>query len=256
MVWNSERTRFFKLALLAPVLLMIFSAALNAQQKYEIKSSKYSESTKIYEIEIEYPEMIPPKDALMGVRGMVGDFNLPIKAIVDNRAAEFKKAVKDFRSPDDKYRSTLGIGCDKFLDNQYIFSVKFSGYSDPEHAAHPIGLVDCVNFCYDRWDVFYLSDIFLKDKPFVKYISGYCIKNLKDTAKANDESYDADIEKGASADSNNFKIFNISNENLVITFPEYQVAPRMLGAPVVEIPISNLADMIDPNGPLGYVVKK
>jgi len=255
MVWNSERTSFFKLALLAPVLVIIFSAALNAQQKYEIKNSKYKESTKAYDIIIQYPEMIPPKDALMGVRGMIGDFNLPIKAVVDNRVAEFKKDVSDFKSPDDKKQSTLGMGYEKFLDDQFVFSVKFSGYSDPEHAAHPIGLVNCVNFSYDRWDVFYLSDIFLKDKPFVKYISDYCIRNLKDTAKANDESYDADIEKGASADSNKFKAFNISNGSLIITFPENQVAPRMVGMPVVEIPLSNLADMIDPSGPLGYVAK-
>ncbi len=255
MAWSSGRINFAS-ALFAALALVALQNASFAQDKYQIKNSKYNETTKIYEIGIEYPEMIPPKDALMGVRGAVGDFNLHIKEVVDDRVAEFKKDVKDFRSPDDKYKSTLGIGYDSFLDNKYIFSVKFSGYSDPEHAAHPIGLVNCVNFSYDRWDVFYLSDIFLKDKPFVKYISDYCIKNLKDTARANDESYDADIEKGASADSNNFRVFNISEDDLIITFPEYQVAPRMLGAPVVEIPLRALADMIDPAGPLGYFVKK
>lgn len=250
-----ERIRSIPAALLALVLLLLFSAGLYAQ-KYDIKGSIYSESTKLYDIKIEYPEMIPPKGALMGVRGMVGDFNLPIKTIVDNRAGEFKKNVKDFKPEGQKSKSTLGIGYDTFLDNKYIFSVKFSGYSDPEHAAHPYGLVDCVNFSYDRWEVFYLSDIFLKNTPFVKFISDYCIKSLKDSAKDDNNVYDADIDKGASSDSNNFKVFNVSNDSLVITFPFYQVGPRIIGAPVVPIPLNSMLEMIDPKGPLGYVGKK
>jgi hypothetical protein len=248
--------KFSSCVLLFSVLILAFTGGTLFAQKYDIKSADYTESTKLYEINISYPQMIAPGDALMGVRGMVGDFNLPIKAIVTRRVNEFKKDVKDFKLEGQKRKSTLGIGYDTFLDNKYIFSVKFSGYADPELAAHPIGLVDCVNFSYDRWDVFFISDIFLKDKPFIKYISDYCIKSLKDSAKDDNNVYDADIEKGASADSNNFKVFNITADSLVITFPFYQVGPRIIGAPVVPIPLNNMTDMIDPKGPLGYYLKK
>jgi len=174
---------------------------------------------------------------------------------VDGRIAQFKKEVKDFKPEGQKHKSTLGYGFETLLDNKNIFSVKFSGYSDPELAAHPEGWVDCVNFSYDAWMPFSISDIFLKDTPYLKFISDICIKNLKDSAKADNNPYDAEIEKGASPDSNNFKVFNITNNSLVITFPFYQVGPRIIGAPVVEIPLSSMKEMIDPKGPLGYLLK-
>jgi len=238
------------------IFIIIFSAGKLFAQKYDIKSADYTESTKLYEINIKYPQMIAPKDALMGVRGMVGDFNLPIKTIVTNRVDEFKKNVKDFKPEGQKGKSSLALGYDTFLDNKYIYSIKISGYSDPELAAHPINMVDCVNFSYDSWNVFSISDIFLRNSSFVKYISDYCIKNLKEAAIEDNNGYDADINKGASADSNNFKIFNITGDSLVITFPFYQVGPRIIGSPVVPIPLNNMKDMIDPKGPLGYYLKQ
>ncbi len=255
MISRLAEIKFSFILLLLSVFALSFMQGSLFAQKYDIKATDYKESTKLYDIDIKYPQMIAPKDALMGVRGMVGDFNLPIKTIVTSRVDEFKKNVKDFKPEGQRGKSTLGLGYETFLDNKYIYSIKISGYSDPELAAHPINMVDCVNFSYDRWDVFYLNDIFLGNSSFVKYISDYCIKSLKDAAKEDNNSYDADINKGASADSNNFKIFNITSDSLVITFPFYQVGPRIIGSPIVSISLNNMKDMIDPKGPLGYFVK-
>jgi hypothetical protein len=53
----------------------------------------------------------------------------------------------------------------------------------------------------------------------------------------------------------NYAVWNLSAEGLVITFNEYQVAAYAVGPQVVVIPFTALKDISDPRGPLTTFTK-
>ena len=55
---------------------------------------------------------------------------------------------------------------------------------------------------------------------------------------------------GAKPTPENYAVWNISAEGLVITFNEYQVAAYAAGPQEVVIPFAALKDILDPQGPL------
>jgi uncharacterized protein DUF3298 len=63
------------------------------------------------------------------------------------------------------------------------------------------------------------------------------------------------IETGAGPDTNNFKAFNIKDDSLILTFNAYQVAPYYVGSQTVIIPLNEMKDILDPKGPLAYILK-
>ena len=54
------------------------------------------------------------------------------------------------------------------------------------------------------------------------------------------------IESGTTATPENFQNFAIQADTLVLIFPPYQVGPYALGTQFVEIPLSEIADMVQP----------
>lgn len=255
---SAEIKRSFKIIL--PALLFICAQLIPAQlfsQKYDIIEKKTDEVKKAYEIHALYPQMKKPKGALMGVSGMVMDFNTPIEKIINTRTAEFKAAIAGITTLKKGQKSSLSIGYQTIIDSKNIYSVKLETFSEAEFAAHPNTFYDCYNFDYVKWTAFALKDIFLESSPYLNYISDYCRADLKNQAREGwDAETDAEIDKGASADAENFKTYNISQNSLEITFQYYQVGPRIIGAPVVSIPFDSIKTMINPSGPLGYVISK
>ena len=63
------------------------------------------------------------------------------------------------------------------------------------------------------------------------------------------------IETGASPDVKNFSVWNLSEDMLNITFNAYQVAPYVFGIQSVSIPLSNMTNMINPEGPLSFMFR-
>ena len=55
---------------------------------------------------------------------------------------------------------------------------------------------------------------------------------------------------GTEPTADNFDGWNLTDQDLVITFSEYQVAPYAMGMPHVSIPFASLRTLLDPAGPL------
>ena len=238
------------------ILLFIFAPCLYAQ-KNSIGEKKLEETKKSYEIKGVYPWMEIPKDALMGVRGTIMDFNAPIEQIVNLRADEFRKELKELRLPGEKRKSTMDLTYITVLGNNGTYSAKFETFTDVDFAAHPNAFYDCYNFDFDAWQPFTLKDIFLGSSDYLKVLSDYCYKDLMTIFK--DDYYkgmEDDIKKGTAPLEDNFKTFNVDEKNLIITFQYYQVGPRTWGAPEVKIPYDKIKNILNPEGPLtGYYVK-
>lgn len=247
-------TRTVRLALF---VLFLFPHPHLYSQKNTIGEKRIEETTKEYVIQGVYPQYEIPKDALMGVRGMLMDFNSPIEQIVNSRADEFRKEVKEIRPSGETRKSTMDLTYTTVLGNNGTYSAKFETFTDVDFAAHPNAFYDSYNFNFDSWSPFTLKDIFLESSNYLKVISDYCYNDLMKTFK--DDYYkgmEDEIKKGTAPLEENFKTFNVDENNLIITFQYYQVGPRIWGAPEVKIPYYKIKKIINPAGPLAGYYKK
>ncbi len=60
---------------------------------------------------------------------------------------------------------------------------------------------------------------------------------------------------GADPAASHYQVWNLTQNGILITFEEYQVAPYYLGAQQVLVPYVRLDKLFDPNGPLGNLAK-
>lgn len=236
------------------LLIILFCAGNQFAQKNEIISVKIDTVTKTYRLSGSYPQMKVPADALMGVRGMMGDFNRPLQDIVTMRLTEFISSIDPVDTVQKANDNNFTLTPEVYTDNKFIFSLKMESFSEIYHSAHPSSHFDSYNFNYDAWAPFTLKDAFTDTTAALEYISDYCISDLKKQAKELKVFGADNIEKGAGRNWANFVTFNISGDRILVTFQYYQLGPRPFGAPVVSVPTDKLKKYIDPKGPLGFLV--
>lgn len=223
-------------------------------QNANITVHDYKESSLRYTITVEYPQIDYGKDALMGVRGIAQDINNCIDSLRFNRVNEFKNAVPD--KPCTETKSSLKVTYKTVYNDNVLFSFAFDTFSAPDCAAHPNNFISTLNYSTLNTGAFSFADIFRKDKPYLKFISDYCIAELKARAvKDKLDNINDMIEQGASQKDENFRVFNITKDELIITFNPYQVGPSVWGIQIVSIPMGKIKDFIDSEGPLGALIK-
>ena len=88
-----------------------------------------------------------------------------------------------------------------------------------------------------------LSDLFKADSDYLGAIADYAVNDLK----ARDALF---FEEGAAPTAENYQIWNLTPEGLLITFDPYQVAPYAAGTQEVLVPYLELLEIIDPQGPI------
>jgi hypothetical protein len=131
----------------------------------------------------------------------------------------------------------------------WSFKLNFNGYADG--AAHPYHYSLTVNYDLEQGRKLSLGDLFAEDSGYLKVISSYCIAELS----KRDIGFFGGFERGAEPTSENYRNWNITNEGLLITFDEYQVAPYAAGAQTVVVPYNELRPLINSQGPLVMVLR-
>lgn len=138
------------------------------------------------------------------------------------------------------------------LASQYdeIWSLKFdlSYYSDS--AAHPGDHSLTLNYDLSQSRELTLDDLFLPNSNYLEAISAFCIAEL-----SRQMFFEEPFSDGAQPTSNNYRNWNIAPEGLMITFDTYQVGPGAAGPQRVMVPYEQLSAEIDPQGPLGGLIK-
>lgn len=125
----------------------------------------------------------------------------------------------------------------------WSFKFDFSFYADM--AAHPGLNSATLTVDLAQGGELALADLFLPGSNFLEVISTYCKEELQKQTYA--DSFWLD---GANPTSENYRLWNVTSDGLMITFSQYQVAPGASGPLTVIVPYSALAAIIDPNGPL------
>jgi hypothetical protein len=208
--------------------------------------------TKFTDEEIDKPKLSIKvnKPVLVGAQSTAVDgFN---KAIDDMTQATTKSFKDDFGTPDPSNPLPPEIAAlGSFIELRYevleagpaLISIKFDDFWYGAGAAHPNSNSFTLNYDLSNGKVLKLADLFQSNANYLKTLSGYSTKTLKDAGKL-------DFPEGAEPTDINYQSWNITKDGLQINFDDYQVTPHAVGPQVVIVPYSVLKSIINPAGPL------
>jgi len=183
--------------------------------------------TEQYKVDITYPELINPNNPVVAasVNGYVNSLILNYKQ--DVTTAETMGGGQ----------STIELDFDlRFLNDKFI-SILVSG-SNYLGGAHPNGVYFSINYDLLNNKPLLISDLFNPDSGYLNVLSEASASELVETIGA-DIPEDFIID-GTAPIADNFKVFNLTDTALVITFPEYQVAPYAFGPQTVVLEMSGV----------------
>ncbi len=192
-----------------------------------------------YSIKTQTPALVGSDDP------RVNNFNAEMVALVEKAVGDFKQNVANLPPSPSSTVSTLDVHFNQLSPPGNIISLKFDMQSFYTGAAHPGDTSLTANYDLQAGQDVDLADLFQPDADYLGVISKYCVDQLK----TRDISFQ-DFELGATPTTDNYRNWNITADGLLITFDEYQVAPYAAGPQIVVIPYKQLAQIIQPDGPL------
>lgn len=179
-------------------------------------------------------------------------FNERVAALVENQVNLFTHRVKQDiphmkTLPEHEQHNHLGIDYDfevVKLQKQTIISVRLAFESMQAGRAHPAHEHSVLNFDVTNGKELALNDVFKPNADYLKLFSQYTSHQLN--LSLHDKWM---IENGTKPMAKNFKNWNVQNDSILITFDDYQVAPYVEGRPEVEIPFSELKNILSIDAP-------
>lgn len=208
------------------------------------KNFKQENKAKRSTIENTYPE-ITGVDAATAAK-----FNAAVKKIVDGANDDYRKSVAEFTAADIKsLPGGMGlsneVSYDVALANDDVVSLIFYNYNFMG-GAH--GSTSSTTFNYDLKNnrELKLADVFEPNSNYLKELSDYSIADLK--PRVGEMTDDEWLSKGAAADAENYRSWNLTKKGLQVTFDQYQVAAYAAGPQTVIVPYSKLQSILRKNG--------
>jgi len=163
-------------------------------------------------------------------------------------AARVQKAVEGFRQ-DLLLQSVTPISAGSYFSLTYALisppgnllslQLHIEGYTDG--AAHPYHLTTALNYDLEKGQEISLDQLFRPGTDYLGLISAYCEAELSQREIGFEVFSD-----GAQPTPENYAVWNVSAEGLVITFNEYQVAPYAAGPQTVTLPFEALGESFSP----------
>jgi hypothetical protein len=212
--------------------------------KFINRSMVEKNDSKLFEIKVDYPELAGANPA------SAAKFNQLVKETVMKAVREFRK-VSLAQAEEDSALAVERSG-DNFLEMNYrldfaserIITVVF-GNTVYEGGARPDQYSLTINFDLKNGRKIELADIFKPNTNYLKVLSDYAIRNLKQSLEEmSDEEW---LENGAGAQAENFGSWNITKKGLLINFDPYRVASPAAGGRQVLIPYSELKNILSEN---------
>lgn len=133
-----------------------------------------------------------------------------------------------------------------------LLSLRITTYTMPSGAAHGSTVLTTYTFDAASGRRIGLVDLFLPGSGYMDALVTEARAQLRATLSDwVSDSAGADwLTTGTAPTADNYAAWAITPGGLEITFSQYQVAPYAAGMPVVTIPATHLAGLIDPTGPL------
>lgn len=196
-----------------------------------------SEEGLFYEIDARWPFLEWGSDS------RVEAFNQAAEKIALDEIEAFKRGAADtpFGNAEEHWLSTLQIDFTPTIERNGIFAVLYKISFYMAGAAHPGHYSYSLNYDLHAGRVLALSDLFQPGTDYLEAISAYCIEDLKTRGRL-------EWEEGAAPAPENYQVWNITPDGLLITFDEYQVASYAAGPQAVIVPYDQLPGLIRPEG--------
>jgi hypothetical protein len=190
-----------------------------------IQSQQIKEENEKFSIEIYYP-----KTGLDYV-------DSEIKSFADESIKSFKDSITNDQSTiDNKYSLYVDYSSQKEEENLLSFKFLISEYTG---GVHPNSSDATFVFDFINKKKLTLRDLFTTD-AYLQKISDLATAQLK----ARNISDDAWISAGAGPDPENYKNFTVAENSIIFYFAPYQVASYAEGEQVVEIPFTQIKDIL------------
>jgi hypothetical protein len=137
-----------------------------------------------------------------------------------------------------------------FQGGREVLSILFEDFAYLG-GAHPGMFYVALNYDAGTGKVLALQELF---KPGTDYLGLISSLSIADLQSRTDLSGVLDL-NGANPSEENYRVWAITPQGLLIIFSEYQVAPGAAGAQSVLIPYETLSAQLDPAGPLSSFSK-
>ncbi len=217
---------------------------LSAQVTLLSKSFEETNQTPPFTITSHTPQLSVSDDP------RVTAFNQRLDELVAKEAEVFRQGFMQNPVPPMTSGSFLEATYTLVWQYDEIWSLKFDFHFYSDGAAHPGSYSMTINYDLGQGRELALGDLFLPNSNYLEAISNYCITEL-----SLQPFFEGPFAEGAKPTLENYRNWNISNEGLMITFDEYQVAPYAAGPQRVIVPYEQLQAEIDPQGPLGSLIR-
>lgn len=245
---NKRKVIIIGIALIAAVLLAIFGFGerttnqpfldLLRLQTPEVKEIKLTEEAPEYKLTVSYPEFHN-----LGDPAREASANAAIKGKVQTAIEDFKRSAGEEAGTLPSAKSEIQIRHEVIYLNSSIASIKFSEDTYIEGAAHPLVTIWPFNYNFRDNKELTLADIFDQGTNYLSVLSQLSRDSLKNQLQ---EYYlQESAEPGTEPRPDNFKIFLLTKDKLIIIFNVYQVADYALGPQSVEIPYDRLSVILN-----------
>jgi hypothetical protein len=173
-------------------------------------------------------------------------FNTKLKDLIQKEIDAFKKDVQQAISdPAFPGGSSFDVRYELIGQRGDLWSIKFNIEGYMAGAAHPYHYSIPVNYDLGNGRDVTLDEVFLPNSGYLQFLSQYSAAQLG----KRDIGFDG-FQQGADPAPENYRIWNVSPDGLVITFDEYQVAPYAAGPQTMTIPFSELITLLNRDGPV------
>jgi len=151
--------------------------------------------------------------------------------------------VSDGSTMDIQYTLVSPAG-DSIISINYLVTGYADGAVDKFHNSKSF------NFNIEAGREVTLDQLFVSDVDYLNPIAQICTAELSARIK-NFGPFMGSVE----ANAENYQVWNVSADGLVITFDENQISTNATGPQKVTIPYEKLKDIIDPQGPIGKYIR-
>lgn len=194
-----------------------------------------------------YPQLVSetPHDG-------VYNFNELALQIVNDEIAQFRNLVKDNAAIQKKMDKKTVVN-NLYIDyntssfkpaKDHIISIRFSIQGYVGGNKHPYHKYVTLNYNLDKNQRIELNDLFLPGSNYLNTLSEYSYSVLYKRLGNKSRS------GGAAPINENFMIWNMKPNGILITFGGSQVAPRGFGTQTILVPYSALTEIISPDAPI------
>ncbi len=227
--------------------------AINAQTHYQIITKVIEETGDNYSLKVSYPQINFYKVAQ-------DKFNQYVLSDIQSQIDDFKKTISQPINPliPKNIKNELNIRYSLVGSSLSYISLLFNKEEFYAGYAHPKHTLSSLNYEFKSGRNADISELFKSDSNYVDVISNYAYRlflhQIQSGQLGSTKEY-LDQEGGVAPKLENFEVYGITDQALIVDFQEYQVGPYVAGQPRVVIPYLVLNGIIKPDGLLGPYIK-